>query len=57
MLNDAKNINPIKVGMNIFREVKGKNFNSENFDAAFILASEKDKKINLDYLELNADKN
>jgi proteasome alpha subunit len=39
----------IKIGMNIFKEVKGKNFNAENFDAAFILSSDsekgKDKKI------------
>jgi len=37
----------IKVGLNIFKEVKGKNFNVENFDAAFISieGENKDKKI------------
>ena len=42
----------IKLGLNIFREVKGKNFNPDNFDAAFILSSEKDKKI----VRLNGEK-
>jgi len=42
---DMKIEEAIKIGMNIFKEVKGKNFNAENFDAAFILSSDKDKKI------------
>jgi proteasome alpha subunit len=40
----------IKVGLNIFKEIKGKNFNVENFDAAFILST--DKKVQ----RLNGDK-
>lgn len=40
----------LKVGLNIFKEIKGKNFNVENFDAAFILSS--DKKVQ----RLNGDK-
>ena len=35
----------MKIGLNIFKEVKGKNFNADNFDAAYILATEGDKKI------------
>jgi proteasome alpha subunit len=35
----------LKLGLNIFREVKGKNFNIDNFDAAFILGGEKEKKV------------
>jgi len=30
----------IKIGLDIFKEVKGKNFNVENFDAAFILSGD-----------------
>ena len=40
----------IKVCMEIFQEVKGKNFNIDNFDAAYILKSE--KKL----LRINGDK-
>jgi proteasome alpha subunit len=40
----------LKLGLKIFSEVKGKNFNVDNFDAAFIPAS--DKKIQ----RLNGDK-
>ena len=29
----------IKIGIDIFKEVKGKNFNIDNFDAAFVLSS------------------
>jgi proteasome alpha subunit len=35
----------LKIGLNLFKEVKGKNFNVENFDAAYILSSEKERKI------------
>lgn len=35
----------LKLGMAIFKEIKGKNFNVDNFDAAYILSSEKEKKI------------
>ena len=40
----------IKLGLSIFKEVKGKNFNIDNFDAAFVPSS--DKKIQ----RLNGDK-
>lgn len=35
----------MKIGLNIFKEVKGKNFNADNFDAAYILSTDGDKKI------------
>jgi len=35
----------IKLGLNIFKEIKGKNFNVDNFDAAYVLSSDKDKKV------------
>ena len=33
----------IKLGLNIFKDVKAKNFNIENFDAAFVLAGKEPK--------------
>ncbi|MEK6886180.1 MAG: archaeal proteasome endopeptidase complex subunit alpha [Nanoarchaeota archaeon] len=42
----------IKMGLSIFKEIKGKNFNIENFDAAFVLKDEKEKKVQ----RLNGDK-
>ena len=35
----------IKLGLSIFKEVKGKNFNADNFDAAFISSQDKEKKV------------
>ncbi len=35
----------IKMGLTIFKEIKGKNFNIENFDAAFVLKDEKERKV------------
>lgn len=35
----------IKLALNIFKEVKTKNFNVENFDAAYVLSNDKDKKV------------
>jgi len=42
----------IKMGLGIFKEIKGKNFNIENFDAAFVSSSEKEPKV----VRLNGDK-
>jgi len=47
---DMKIEETIKLGLNIFKEIKGKNFNVESFDAAFIKTDE--KKVN----RLNGDK-
>jgi proteasome alpha subunit len=41
---DMKVEEAIKFGIQIFKDIKGKNFNIENFDAA-IVSNEKDKKI------------
>ena len=35
----------LKLGLAIFKEIKGKNFNIDNFDAAFVLSSEKERKV------------
>jgi proteasome alpha subunit len=35
----------IKIVLNIFKEIKVKNFNVDNFDAAYILCSETDKRV------------
>lgn len=35
----------IKMGLTIFKEIKGKNFNADNFDAAYVLSGEKEKKV------------
>jgi len=35
----------LKLGLNIFKEIKGKNFNIDNFDAAFISKDEKERKV------------
>ena len=35
----------IKIGLSIFKEIKGKHFNIEHFDAAFVLSGEKEKKV------------
>jgi proteasome alpha subunit len=35
----------IKLGLNIFKEIKAKNFNIENFDAAYVLSEDKEKKV------------
>jgi proteasome alpha subunit len=35
----------MKIGLNIFKEVKGKNFNADNFDAAYIPSIEGEKRI------------
>ncbi|MBM3247553.1 archaeal proteasome endopeptidase complex subunit alpha [Candidatus Pacearchaeota archaeon] len=40
---DMKTEDALKLGLQIFKEVKGKNFNVENFDAAVI--NNKDKKV------------
>ena len=48
---DMKIEEALKLGLNIFKEVKGKNFNVESFDAAYILDS-KEKKV----VRLNGDK-
>jgi len=42
----------LKVGLNIFKEIKGKGFNSDNFDAAYVLSSDEKKKV----YRLNGDK-
>lgn len=42
----------IKMGLGIFKEIKAKNFNIENFDAAFVSSSEKEPKV----IRLNGDK-
>jgi proteasome alpha subunit len=42
----------IAMGLNIFKEIKGKNFSIDNFDAAIIYSTEKEKKIH----RLNAEK-
>ncbi len=42
----------LKMGLSIFKEVKGKTFNIESFDAAYISLAEKDKKVH----KLNGDK-
>lgn len=42
----------IKVGLNIFKEAKAKGFNIENFDAAYVLSSDKENKVT----RLNAEK-
>jgi len=39
---DIKVEEAIKMALNIFKEVKGKNFNSASFDAAYILGNSKD---------------
>jgi proteasome alpha subunit len=48
--HDMKIEEALKVGLSIFREIKGKSFSAESFDAAFI--SKSDKKI----VRLNGDK-
>ena len=35
----------LKLGLSIFKEIKGKSFNIDNFDAAFVLSSDKEKKV------------
>jgi proteasome alpha subunit len=35
----------IKMALNIFKEIKNKNFNPDNFDAAYIFSAEKEKKV------------
>ncbi len=35
----------LKIGLNIFKEIKGKHFNVDSFDAAYILSTEKEKKV------------
>ena len=42
----------IKMGLSIFKEVKGKNFSVDSFDAAYINLADKDKKL----YKLNGDK-
>jgi len=42
----------IKMGLSIFKEIKGKNFNINNFDAAFVLKDEKERKVQ----RINGDK-
>jgi len=51
---DMKVEEAIKMVLNIFKEIKGKNFNVDNFDAAFVLSSidEKERKLQ----RLNGDK-
>lgn len=34
-----------KIGLSIFKEIKGKNFNIENFDVAYVLKEDKVKKV------------
>jgi len=42
----------IKMGLSIFKEVKGKNFSVDSFDAAYINLADKDKKVH----KLNGEK-
>ena len=35
----------LKLGLSIFKEIKGKNFNIDNFDAAYILKDEKERTV------------
>ncbi len=42
----------LKLGLSIFKEIKGKNFNVESFDAAYISSEEKEHKV----IRLNTEK-
>jgi proteasome alpha subunit len=42
---DMKVEDALKLGLGIFKETKGKNFNVDNFDAAYVLGMDKDKKV------------
>jgi len=44
---DMKVEEALKLGLNIFKEIKGKAFNAENFDAAFILEGKESKVVRL----------
>ena len=35
----------IKLGLSIFKEIKGKNFNADSFDAAYIMSEDSEKKV------------
>jgi len=35
----------MKLGLSIFKEIKGKNFNADSFDAAYIMSEDSEKKV------------